>query len=55
MADPMYRCEWRRRFIVNGRNEWRWVEREVGWLGTGKDQKAPQTTFEHRLSQLPVE
>ncbi len=36
MADLMYRCEWKRRFIVNGKNEWRWVEREVKGLVTGE-------------------
>jgi hypothetical protein len=37
MADQMYRCEWKRRFIVNGNNEWRWVERAVDGLESGRD------------------
>jgi hypothetical protein len=35
MADLMYRCEQKKRFIVNGTNEWRWVERDVAGLTSG--------------------
>ena len=36
MADLMYRCEQKKLFKVNGIKEWRWKERDVAGLETGR-------------------
>jgi len=35
--DQMYQCEQKKLFKVSGVKEWRWVEREVSGLPSGRD------------------